>query len=122
MPLMGVDLVLLACDRACATAPNQGSDVFQHTLMRSPRPLSRTELAGSMRYTLAPRNPGTPLALPETDEQHVERRGDERIVTIQRAATLRTESKPVPDDYLPNDWLQSTAPEIVQLAQTSRRR
>lgn len=116
MPLMGVDLVLLACDRTCATAPNQGSDVFQHTLMRSPRPLSRGELAGSMRYTLAPRNPGTPLALPETDEQHVERRGDERVVTIQRAATSQTESKPVPDDYLPNDWLQSTAPEIVQLA------
>ncbi len=116
MPMMGVDLVLLACDRACATAPNQGSDVFQHTLMRSPRALSPTELAGTMRYTLVPREPGAPLALPETDEQHVEKNGDARIVTIQRATLSRTESKPKSDDYLPNDWLQSTAPEIVQLA------
>ena len=116
MPMMGVDLVLLACDRACATAPNQGSDVFQHTLMRSPRPLSRVELAGAMRYTLAPRGQGALLALPETDEQHVERKGDQRIVTIQRAVTSQAESKPGPEDYLPNDWLQSTAPEIAQLA------
>ncbi len=116
MPMMGVDLVLLACERACATAPNQSSDVFQHTLMRSPRALSRGELAGTMRYTLVPRDRGTPLALPETDEQRVASKGGERIVTVQRATVSRTESKPMPDDYLPNDWLQSTAPEIVQLA------
>ena len=116
MPLMGVDLVLLACDRACATAPNQGSDVFQRTLMASPRPLTSSELAGTMRYTLAPRDNGGPLALPETDEQHVERNGDERIVTVQRSATTQVEAKPVADDYLPNDWLQSTAPDVVRLA------
>ncbi|MEP6510437.1 MAG: transglutaminase-like domain-containing protein [Dokdonella sp.] len=116
MPMMGVDLVLLACDRACATAPNQGSDVFQRTLMRSPRALSRDELAGAMRYTLAPRGHGAPLALPETDEQHVDRSGDERIVTIHRAVISQAQSKPAPEDYLPNDWLQSTAPEIVRLA------
>ena len=62
MPLMGVDLVLLACDRACATAPNQGSDIFQRTLMPSPRPLTTSELAGTMRYTLGPRANGAPLA------------------------------------------------------------
>lgn len=116
MPMMGVDLVLLACDRACATAPNQGSDLFEHTLMRSPRPLSSSELAGTMRYTLLPRDRGPALALPETDEQHVERNGDESIVTIQRASDSNAESKPTPEDYLPNDWLQSTAPEIAQLA------
>jgi hypothetical protein len=116
MPLMGVDLVLLACDRACATAPNQGSDIFQRTLMPSPRPLTTSELAGTMRYTLGPRANGAPLALPETDEQHVERNGDERIVTVQRLATTHVEAKPVADDYLPNDWLQSTAPDVVQLA------
>ena len=117
MPLMGVELTLLACDRACATAPNQGSDVFERTLMPSPRPLGTAELAGTMRYTLALRGGEAALALPRTDEQVVARRGDRWIVTIQRQAKPSGEAKPTPDDYRPNDWLQSEAPEIVQLAQ-----
>jgi len=115
MPIMGVELTLLACDRACATAPNQGSDVFERTLMPSPRPLSAAELAGTMRYTLAPREAGTALRLPQTDEQRVERRNGEWIVTVRREAG-RGEAKPDADDVRPNDWLQSTAPEIERLA------
>ncbi|TCO40401.1 transglutaminase superfamily protein [Dokdonella fugitiva] len=116
LPMMGVELVLLACDRACATAPNQGSDVFARTLMPSPRALHVGELAGTMRYTLAsPRNEAT-LALPDTDEQSVVVRGNERIVTIDREAHARKGEKPAPSDYKPNDWLQSDAPEIVALA------
>ena len=116
MPIMGVDLVLLACDRACATAPNQGSDVFERTLMPSPRTLREQELAGTMRYTLAsPRNESA-LVLPETDEQRVEARGNERIVTISRDARARAQERPAPEDFRPNDWLQSDAPDIVRLA------
>jgi hypothetical protein len=116
LPMMGVELVLLACDRACATAPNQGSDVFSRTLMPSPRALRIEELAGTMRYTLAsPRNESA-LALPDTDEQSVVARGGERIVTIHRDARARKGEKPDPSDYKPNDWLQSEAPEIVRLA------
>ncbi|NCT66059.1 MAG: transglutaminase domain-containing protein [Rhodanobacteraceae bacterium] len=116
MPIMGVELTLLACDHACATAPNQGSDVFERTLMPSPRPLDRTELTGTMRYTLALRGGDATLALPRTDEQTVTRRGDRWVVTIRRHAAASSEAKPTPDDYRPNDWLQSAAPEIVQLA------
>ncbi|HEY6941611.1 transglutaminase-like domain-containing protein [Dokdonella sp.] len=116
LPMMGVELILLACDRACATAPNQGSDVFSRTLMPSPRPLRIEELAGTMRYTLAsPRNESA-LALPDTDEQSVVARGTERIVTVRRDAQARKGEKPAAEDYKPNDWLQSEAPEIVQLA------
>ncbi|MGN6518383.1 MAG: transglutaminase-like domain-containing protein [Dokdonella sp.] len=116
LPMMGVELVLLACDRACATAPNQGSDVFSRTLMPSPRALHVDELAGTMRYTLAsPRNDSA-LALPDTDEQSVVARGSERIVTIHSDARARKGEKPDPSDYKPNDWLQSEAPEIVALA------
>lgn len=116
MPMMGVELTLLACDRACASAPNQPSDVFERTLMHSPRPLARTDLAGTVRYTLAARDHGPALNLPQTDEQSAERNGDRWTVTVTRQARARTEVKPQPDDYRPNDWLQSTAPEVVQLA------
>jgi hypothetical protein len=116
MPIMGVDLVLLACDRACATAPNQGSDVFERTLMPSPRPLRAQELAGTMRYTLASPRRDSALVLPDTDEQQVEVHGQERIVTIRREAQARPDERPAAADFKPNDWLQSDAPDIVRLA------
>lgn len=115
MPLMGVDLVLLACDRACATAPNQGTDVFERTLARAPRALSTQELSGTMRHTLVARDGGA-LALPTTDEQQVRREGDRWIVTIRDEAEAGHQAPPVADDRAPNDWLQSTEPEVVALA------
>ena len=117
LPVMGVELTMLACDRVCATAPNQASDVFERTLMHSPRPLTRSELAGGLQYTLAPRDGGASLRLPATDEQRVDAQGTERIVTIRPIATVGGEAGPTPDDYLSNDWLQSTAPEVRRLAQ-----
>lgn len=116
MPMMGVELTLLACDRACATAPNQGSDVFAQTLVKAPRALDHAELVGTLRYTLAPRNDGKPLNLPDTDEQLVVRSGNDLVVTVRRNGRARGTDKPVDDDRRANDWLQSDAPEIVTLA------
>ncbi|MEO6688761.1 MAG: transglutaminase-like domain-containing protein [Dokdonella sp.] len=117
MPILGVELTLLACNRACATAPNQGSDVFARTLMASPRPLQATELAGAMRYTLKARDHGAALNLPQTDEQRVVRDGDAWVVTVQHATASRDQVQPSADEFLPNDWLQSKAPEVVRLAE-----
>jgi transglutaminase-like putative cysteine protease len=116
LPIMGVELTMLACDRTCATAPNQGTDVFERTLLRSPQPLTAGELRGAIRYTLVPREPGVKLALPETDEQRVQHKAGEAIVTVRPNPRPGAEAKPEPDDYAPNDWLQSQAPEVVQLA------
>ena len=115
MPLMGVDLVLLACDRACATAPNQGTDVFERTVARAPRALSEQERSGVMRHTLSARNGGA-LSLPTTDEQQVRREGDHWIVTIHDQAGAGHQPPPVAADRAANDWLQSTEPEVIALA------
>lgn len=119
MPVVGVELVLLACDKACANAPNQGTDIFDRTLMLSPRPLSRQELLRGMRYTLAPSDHGEPLKLPDTGEQRVRAEGDALIVEITPAprAGAADEMQPLPADFAPNDWLQSAAPEVKALAQ-----
>jgi len=116
MPILGVELTLLACDHACATAPNQGSDVFARTLMASPRPLRTDELSGALRYTLKALDHGAALNLPQTDEQRVMKEGDTWIVTVQKNARIYAPEKPAMEDLQPNDWLQSEAPEIVQLA------
>jgi hypothetical protein len=116
MPLIGVDLVLLACDRACATAPNQGTDIFDRTLMASPRPLTRAELVRGMRYVLAADDGGAQLELPDTGEQHVARKGDALIVEVTPSPRATGGNAPAQADYAPNDWLQSKAPEIQALA------
>ena len=116
MPVIGVDLVLLACDRACATAPNQGTDIFDRTMMVAPRALSRAELDRGMRYVLAASDGGDPLKLPETGEQRVAAQGETLVVDITPAPRAGDEQKPDPADYAPNDWLQSKAPEVESLA------
>jgi len=116
MPVIGVDLVLLTCDRACATAPNQGTDIFDRTLVVSPRPLTHAELGVGMRYRLTPRDGGAALSLPETGEQRIARDGNALVVEITRSPRDGGETAPAAVDYAANDWLQSKAPEIETLA------
>lgn len=117
MPLMGVDLVLLACDRACATAPNQSSDVFERTLLVAPRALSPAELAKPMRYTLDWRGSGKFDGLISTDEQTARLEGAVQVLTVDPAAHAASASEhPGKDEWRPSDYLQSEAPEILALA------
>ena len=116
MPVIGVELVLLACDRACATAPNQGTDIFDRTLMVAPRALTRAEFDRGMRYVLAAADSGAPIKLPETGEQRAAISGDTLVVDITPSPRAGGESGPSALDYAPNDWLQSKAPEVEALA------
>ncbi|MGH8172225.1 MAG: transglutaminase domain-containing protein [Rhodanobacteraceae bacterium] len=116
MPVIGVELVLLACDRACATAPNQGTDIFDRTLMPSPRALTRAELRNGMRYVLAARDGGAALNLPETGEQKVLAKNGTLVVDITPSAREGIEDAPDAIDFAPNDWLQSKSPDIEALA------
>lgn len=116
MPAIGVELTLLACDKACANAPNQRSDVFERTLMPSPRALGNSELSTTLRYTISPRNHDAPMNIPDTSEQSVRRSGEDLIVEVHRDARAGVGGTPLPADTMPNDWLQSTAPDLVALA------
>jgi hypothetical protein len=116
MPMLGVELTLVECDKPCATAPNQPSDVFERTLMPAPRALSRAELGTGLRYTLTARDRGKPLHLPETSEQSVRSNGTDLIVEVRKSTHGDKRNPPEPADYAANDWLQSTAPEVLELA------
>ncbi len=115
-PMMGVELVMLECDEACANAPNQSSDVFERTLVHAPRTLRREELANGVRYMLKPRDRGAPLALGDTAEQTVKRKGSQLVVDVRRDARTGFGTPPEAADRAANDWLQSDAPEVVALA------
>lgn len=122
MPAIGVELTLLECDKACATAPNQDTNIFDRTLMPAPRALNRAELAGGLRYTLSPRADGAPLHFPETSEQSTRVAGKDIVVDVHASARKGLGGSPEPADRMPNDWLQSSAPEIVEMALKTTRR
>ena len=119
MPAIGVDLTLVACSEACAMAPNQGSDIFEHTLMPSPRALRARELANGLRYTIRPHDHEAPMHIPQTSEQTVRRKGRNLVVEVRREADPDFGDAPAPADFAANDWLQSSSKEIVALARSA---
>jgi hypothetical protein len=122
VPMMGYELTMLACSKTCATAPNQAPDILVHSLLSSPRALSADERSKGVRMVVsATDTSGEALAFATTDEQQVIAAGNGktelRIAPITAASpTSAQENKPGAIDTQPNDWLQSTAPEIVKLA------
>ena len=119
MPLMGYDLTMLACSKACAQAPNQSSDILSHAMMAVPTGLSAAELQTGVILKLSATGPGVPLKLADTDEQQATTTPggvEVRIAPLDVRAAPDREDKPTAADSQPNDWLQSTAPEIVVLA------
>ncbi len=115
MPMLGVDLTMLACDQPCATAPNQPASVFERTLVTIPGGLDRAELDGA-RYLLQSRDGRALPDLPQTGEQRVWRDANGLHVDIRRRAVHSAESPPDGADSAANDWLQSDTEEIQALA------
>lgn len=52
MDLMGMLVELLACDEACAKAPNQSLDFLDRLVLSSPRPLTAGELRKPLRFVV----------------------------------------------------------------------
>ena len=117
MPMLGVELTLLACDRACALAPNQPGDLFERALLRSPRALSREALAGTLRYTLEVQGKASDAGFPPTPHQSILASGGHWLLTVDAVgAADRSNVPPRAADSAPGEWVQSAAPEIVALA------
>lgn len=115
MAALGQPLLMLACDRACAQAPNQSVDLFAHTLTPLPRTLSASERGGELRYVFSAKDRRA-LHFAQTDEQQVRHADDGRwIIDIGGAATRR-QPAPDADDTAANAWMQSDDPAIVALA------
>ena len=118
MPIMGYELTMIACSKACAQAPNQSADILAHGIVAAPRALSSAELKHGVILKLSASDGGDALQFAQTDEQSV--------VSADGSVTLRVapvdsqresvERKPDASDSRPNDWLQSDAPEIAKLA------
>lgn len=116
MSQLGLKLEVLACDKACALAPNEPADSLQQALVQAPRGLTRSELAKPLRYRLSARDTAAAISFPATSEQRVERAGNAYLVTVSPQARAANDDAPVAADSRPNAWLQSGASEIQRLA------
>ena len=115
MSLLGAPLEMLACDRACALAPNQPVDMLRAATIGSPRWLPGYVRAVPMRYRV--RITGD-IAQPfiTTDEQQVTPLGGHDWMVDVGGAHAGRQAPPRPADTQPNAWLQSDAPAIRRLA------
>ena len=115
MNLLGQPLEMLACDRACALAPNQPVDMFRAATIPSPRLLPAYVRAVPMSYRVHVSG-GVGQVFIQTDEQQVVALGgDDWLVEVGGPHAGR-QAPPQPSDRAPNAWLQSDAPAIRQLA------
>jgi hypothetical protein len=115
MNLLGQPLEMLACDRACATAPNQPVDMLRAATIDSPRLLPSYLRTVPMRYRIhVSGDIGQPFIT--TDEQTVTALGGNDWMVDVSTAHAGRQAPPQPSDSAPNAWLQSDAPAIRRLA------
>lgn len=116
MLLLGLELLLVECDRACATAPPQPADVLAAAVVASPRPLRPRELRRPLAYRLQVPSgldgsalaavPGQQAVLAGPGELHLwVGLDDADAAPPDRSALAAT------------PWLQSDHPELQALAQ-----
>jgi hypothetical protein len=116
MPLLGFHLEMLACDQACALAPDQSVDLLRVAMTGAPRVLTPNLRSTPMRYLV---HVGGTIPEPfiETDEQHVYELGDRLWQVDIGSPRASDESPPGLDDTAGNAWLQSESPVIRDMAQ-----
>lgn len=113
MPALGLDLLLRACSRECATAPPIAADVFDSTVIPAPRALSRRDRQRPLGFQVeAEATALTPLA--QIPGQHLELGGIGALLTIDPAGAPT--QPPTEDDLKPGRWLQSDDPAVRALA------
>lgn len=119
LPVLGMDLTMLACSKSCALAPNQDADILVNAMATSPVPLTPAQLRDGIRIDIARRSGSTPLQFAQTDEQHVRKTDagvELRIVPLGAGSANAGSTPPTPADTQSNAWLQSDAPRIRALA------
>jgi len=119
LPVLGYELTMLACSRACAQAPNQPADILSHAMAPAPAALTAAELRNGVVLDVSANDKGAPLHFATTDEQRVAATAsgiELRIAPLSAGALNGAEPPPTPADSQRNDWLQSDAPELRKLA------
>lgn len=115
LPLLGLELVMVACDEECAKAPNQTADILESTAAPAPATLTPELRREGVRYRIAVTAPDAARP-PETGEQHVTGSDRELVVDVDPTPAKRDRSEPIADERGPNRWVESDDAKIVAMA------
>ncbi|HET7843730.1 MAG TPA: hypothetical protein VFL14_06245, partial [Xanthomonadales bacterium] len=115
LPMLGLELVMVACDEECAKAPNQSADILESTAAPAPATLTPELRREGVRYRLSIDGPDVARP-PETGEQHVDGSGTELVVDVDPTPATRDRRAPVADERAPNRWVESDDEKIVAMA------
>lgn len=113
--MLGRQLEMIACDEACALAPEQDVDMFRAAMVDSPRPLTPNLRESFLRYRVGIKGNGS-LPIINTDEQRVTHLGGNDWQVDIGSPYAGGQAPPQPDDLRANSWLQADAPAIRALA------
>jgi hypothetical protein len=120
MPAIGLVLEMLACDRDCALAPVQPTDVLASILVPAPRVLAPRQLQRPLDYRLRLAR-GDGAALDAVPGQHLERLGGDGEVSLLVMPGGQAGEPPLAEDLASNRWLQADDPEVAALAREAAR-
>jgi transglutaminase-like putative cysteine protease len=115
MPLLGFHLEMLACDQACALAPDQNIDLLRVAMTGAPRPLTPNLRAEPLRYLIRVDGNSTQPFI-DTDEQRSYALGDGLWILDVGATRRSGEATPSADDVASTAWLQSESPVLRDMA------
>lgn len=119
-PAIGLQLEVLACERACALAPDQPADVLAAMLVPAPHNLRRADLGEPLRYRLGlKRGEGVALGVPPGQTLEVQRDADSVRLRVDPAGDSR--APPTLRDTAATRWLQSDTEEVIALARKAVR-
>ena len=114
MDLAGMKVELLACDEACARAPNQPIDFLDKLVIDAPRALSAKERQGALTFEVSIQ--GTDIAPTSTGQQQVRELGPGRFSIRIDPKARWPESEVLALYKEPSAWVQSDSPVIKDLA------
>jgi len=123
MPMMGMNLELVACDKAFALSENDVVDFLEKLLIPSPVALKDLSSTESITYQLAPAA-GKHLSIPSTDNQTVQITQDGKVLVTVRPAPMPSGDKlpyrgndpRILEALKPAQYLQSDNNQIISLA------
>lgn len=114
MPMFGMELELIACESDCSAESIQSLDLFDHTLVSSPRPLSRAERGRPQVHRLdVDGDSGRP---PAAAGQRVEAVPGGFRVSVDPVGWRGGGTAPTTADTARNRWLEADDPLIRRAA------
>ena len=123
MPLMGMTVEMIACEKEFALSENDILDVVDKMFLVSPQVIKKINGVKSITYSLKSADEAEKLQIPSTDNQQVSVKGNVATVTVERSVIpkggkfpYRGKDKRMLKALKPTRFVQSDHEHVIKLA------